>query len=623
MVNFASYNNIINTGKSDALLLANELLQQNLNKIKEERKKNNLDPLPTLGDIEDTHVMYTVAQFKPHVAITHQYLKESASFTKNCLGSDIRIQISQFGDFFHDMVLNIQLNYSNNAESYINIVEDPATDLSLNSIPKYKFCDYPGERIIKKCSFVVNGKKLDEYHSSDMTFWRQFNLSDEGKRGWGKLLGQEEIKQTKIMSHILNSAVFTTPPFPRGGIPHLSDISSIYMSNKKYLYDHKINKSEIAHYKDGLQTLKFAHKGPIDLWIPLIFWFNKDIRTSIPSMCIPNGNRHIDITLANEDEIIGLYPSYDDLIYNKVLLTETSFNNLDLYKNINKSYGYSGTNFLIYDLDNWNNCDSIKNYKDTCNNLEVTKIDLYTNHLFIDPQIHEIFVKRIGFNLIRVHKRQIFKATNANDTFNVNKMKWPIETMYFGMRLQEYETANTIYFDVWNKFGFYPSIRILQTDMGLNYDNIYYPTIDNISLSSRSIKLMDNFPYKLYTDYIPWKFRSNTSNLSKNNDGASMISFAMYPGRYQPSGHINISRATDFHINYISNIIGQNPSKITNNSSKKYLDDYYYNNFRSLNWWPKVYSKRLPNSDGILYVSAIAINFLIISEDSVELRFSV
>ena len=78
-----------------------------------------------------------------------------------------------------------------------------------------------------------------------------------------------------------------------------------------------------------------------------------------------------------------------------------------------------------------------------------------------------------------------------------------------------------------------------------------------------------------------------------------------------------------FHINYISSIIGQNPSKITNNSTKKYLDDYYYNNYRSLNWWPKIYSKRLPNSDGILYVSAIAINFLIISESSVELRFSV
>ena len=61
---------------------------------------------------------------------------------------------------------------------------------------------------------------------------------------------------------------------------------------------------------------------------------------------------------------------------------------------------------------------------------------------------------------------------------------------------------------------------------------------------------MQDVPYAFYSRYVPWKHRSPTSSCQQECRGAAMISFALYPGAYQPSGHINVSRATEFYIKY-------------------------------------------------------------------------
>jgi hypothetical protein len=64
-----------------------------------------------------------------------------------------------------------------------------------------------------------------------------------------------------------------------------------------------------------------------------------------------------------------------------------------------------------------------------------------------------------------------------------------------------------------------------------------------------------------------------------------MINFCLYPGTYQPSAHINISRAREFYIQYTSSII----STVVN---------------------------------GTLIIVGIAINFLLVSDGSAVLRYS-
>jgi len=60
---------------------------------------------------------------------------------------------------------------------------------------------------------------------------------------------------------------------------------------------------EQIQINDGPQTPKVVQPA-IDLWVPLLFWFNQDPRLSIPSVSIPYGQRFIDVTLANANQIL-------------------------------------------------------------------------------------------------------------------------------------------------------------------------------------------------------------------------------------------------------------------------------------------------------------------------------
>ena len=44
------------------------------------------------------------------------------------------------------------------------------------------------------------------------------------------------------------------------------------------------------------------------MFIPLLFWYNKDVRLAVPSVAIPYGQRFINIELATASELVGLVP---------------------------------------------------------------------------------------------------------------------------------------------------------------------------------------------------------------------------------------------------------------------------------------------------------------------------
>ncbi len=655
MVNWGPFVNVVNTGKSDSLILASELLHQNLDSIKANLTAKGMEPVPTIGDIQETHVMYTVSEFKPHVAVSHEYLKETTAGSYN-LNSDVKIAISQFGDFFHDMVLHIEVGYEGSDSTYIKNLSGPAGTndwRGSGAQPRYKFCNHPGERIVKKCSFVVNGNTLDEYDSTDVTFWREFNLDDEGKREWNKLVGQEVpfkgIRQHSLIDDINGNNFYKpviggTPgsdienSFVQSAVDNYAMLNDVSNYSTKYMGNKELSSREVVQICNGYQTPKFQH-GKLDLWIPLLFWFNKDVRLSIPSIAIPYGNRSIEFTLCSEQELVGVVPS--DISLNTAYkgYTETggkygTLNNPFAVAHNDSKYGQNIDD--VYNILAWDKTNLDAAVKDvTTNPLKVNKIELYVNNLFVDSAVHDIFISRVGFNLIRVYRRQSFTVDNQEQNLHLNQMKWPIETMYVGIRMSEYERAEMPYLDIWNTFGWWPNYRLNRQvqskpaiDSGAVFNGDvsftavdgsavadrlpsyvsgertvtyreYRPTVNKLTLCSHSICLMQDVPYAFYSRYVPWKHRSPTSSCQQECRGAAMISFALYPGAYQPSGHINVSRATEFYIKYHSNVIGNASS-----------------------WFPEVVGGNVDKPQGRLYVSAVAINFLLISDGSAVLRFS-
>ncbi len=107
------------------------------------------------------------------------------------------------------------------------------------------------------------------------------------------------------------------------------------------------------------------------------------------------------------------------------------------------------------------------------------------------------------------------------------------------------------------------------------------PTVDSVTIKAHGIPIYNNFNQKFYNAYLPYHFGGPNVNVPKDT-GALFIPFCLYPGSYQPSGHINVSRAREFYLEYSSSVVDT-------------------------------------NTPGTLVVAASAINFLLISDGSAKL----
>ena len=455
---------ISNDGKQDRMLMASDLLKTRLERIESARKDVGLDPTPTLVDIEKSHILFMNAHFKPFAAIGYEYNKVLPSSGTVNLGSSVQFSIPQFGDFFNDMALHITLS-------------DPTPTGGSN--PTYRWCQYPGERICERVTFTVNGNPLDEFYSANYNFFRQFELDEMKVPGYNRCMGQENPNHAEFYQ------ANTTPT----------------------------NSRICGLHKNGFQTPKSSAHGALEMFIPLIFWFNKDPRLSIPSVAIPFGQRFITFQLAESSRLVGLEARG------------------------NTSGGTLGT-------------------------VNVTTCELYINNIFVNPEIHDIYIKRIGFNLIRVHRRQIIRTSVPNAELLFGNFKWPIESFYIGFRpVDNNLITNTNYsgagngvnhYDHWHFFS-----RVTRNDVTGNplnaYVDIQSATISTMGVKIHGIDVYLAFPGTFYGSYIPFTYGDDIR--TPTDIGAYMVTFNLYPGNYQPSGHINVSRAREFYVNYTSDTL--------------------------------------------------------------------
>jgi hypothetical protein len=83
----------------------------------------------------------------------------------------------------------------------------------------------------------------------------------------------------------------------------------------------------------------------------------------------------------------------------------------------------------------------------------------------------------------------------------------------------------------------------------------WYPTLDTINISAHSIDIYKEFPTAFFNNYTTYHYGGFNLNAPKDV-GSLFIPFCLYPGTYQPSGHINISRAREFYLKFTSDFFG-------------------------------------------------------------------
>lgn len=643
---------ITNDGKQDMMLMATALLNQRLADVRAQRAGLGLDPTPTLLDIERTHILFPNAHFKPYAAVGFEYQIVSIQTGSIQWGSEVSFNIPQFGDFFTDMVAVVTLNQPT------IVTSESATS---SNAPLMRWCAYPGERIFETVKFEVNGNILDDYYNYEVNFHREFNIPVNKITGWKRLVGQEEVEHGEV----------DQPRWKNSGVA-----SSSVVSRQK------------VQFLSGLQTPTGQKSGAVTLFVPLLFWFNQDVRLAIPSVAIPQGSRYLRFKLTESSNMAGLVPRG------------------------------TGT---------WASPNGTLDFTNTLQN-----ISLYVNNIFVNPEIHNIFIKRVGFSLIRVHRRQTFTTTSSKYELQCQQLKWPIEFIYTGMKMADYNSSTAAlraeHMDKWHVFDqVVPKTRtnagwecskvviasssfdikfdgattltfnnnandfnvrltltadnketdadlgevavgdILQfsssnstataslkltvavvtpgsdgaTNAKLTFEEstaevaavwgttaitctlasailnvVKYrkssspltstvwtrvPTIANISIKAHGIDLYQKLPYQFYTDYTPFTFGGTNINVPEDR-GCHLVNFAVYPGVYQPSGHVNVSRAREFYFLYESDVIGSNAVQQGTVSNQPDLNTQ--------------------TNSGLLYLLASAINFLLISDGGAVLRYS-
>jgi hypothetical protein len=560
---------ITNDGKQDRMLLATQLLNQRLLEIERARASDPKirDPTPTLADIERTHIVFVNAHFKPFAAIGYEYNKTNPQSGNARLGgSDVQFSIPQFGDFFNDMALHLRLSAvtATNAAYWTNTANVTPVGAEL-----IRYCNYPGQRVCKNVRFEVNGNPLDKYDSNVMNMHQKFFVTPNKAAGWARNTGQE---------------------LPRTGF---ADVASVGAPNVTYTGRGSGVRQQLS-FVDGPQTPKPTQPA-LDMYIPLLFWFNEDPRLSIPSVSIPYGQRFVYFEFCSAAELlqqVGAYPELDDPSANVVPTPD----------------------------------------------IEVC--ELYINNIFVNPEIHDIYIKRIGFNLIRTHLVQTFIATKSEDNFQINQLKWPVETMYIGLRPNENKsTTSTKMLTSWDQYaqttevsvndtalrngfrvptapadftaanlnaaasfvaasgvagaftgtpaswsqlnaqivaqGFAP-LPVLPTTafttanyqtfanaVGVNTRSSYLrttPTITSLRVQAQGIDLYRDFPAQFFNSYIPYNY-SGTAINTPVDVGVLMVTFNLYPRTYQPSGYLNVSRAREFYVRYTSDLVGSTISQ--------------------------------------------------------------
>jgi hypothetical protein len=341
---------------------------------------------------------------------------------------------------------------------------------------------------------------------------------------------------------------------------------------------------QVKSYTNGPQTPKPVQP-PLEIWNKLKFWFNDDVRLSIPSVSIPYGQRFITIELTQLSNLVFEYPS----VYCEAIDTFNIVGTTTATRTYSPVVAYNG---LVQ------------------SSTPVLAIELYINNIFVNPEIHDIFIKRIGFALIRVYRQQKSTINTAGQTeLLLSALKWPVEYMFvgvqpsFNIRAPSASSGLTTGGNVnvwrdWHRMtrqlpvnASSPTLAITSGTVGSSIspvvaDQYFIPvsTVDSLSLTSHGITIFDNFQDTFFASYAPYHYGTETV-VTPSDTGAFFINMTLFPRQYQPSGHLNISRARETYLIFQSSYVSSTTSCL-------------------------------------VVIVAVAINFILISDGSAVLRYS-
>ena len=499
-------------GKMDRVLMARELLSMRLKKIHDIRLNTPAyadDEYPTIADVEQTHVFFPIARFKPFVQVSFEYQTNLSNAGTASFGSQMTFDLNQVGEFIGDVSVYVKVT----APSFAGGL----------ATAKYRWCDFPGERFCEKTQFEVNGNPMDDYDYNTYVMHRQFFIKSEKLPGWKRCVGHEEAR----------SAYFRQTQNPAGA----PDISRVGM---QYYDGHQTYKPVTAFNMDPADTLEMA--------IPVLLWFCLDYRNVFPSISIPQGGRKLTITVAHVNSLISArgFGATTDAVAQAALVAPT-IQQVQLFVNhlfIPDFMHDIVVRRVAFTL--------IRVHRSVSLPVSAGSGELSFMSSFKWP------IEYFGFG---IRPKENETGYLAPPTFvgrpgvlaalDMNMWSWH---RFSKCRLVGTSPGSLLDGGV--------VTTALQEQSLIEVERVE-PHISTIEVKVNGNILFQKMPNIMYNSYMPYVFGRDAVN-TPTDPGLCFINFALFPGGQQPSGHINTSRSREFYVNYESSYINNNALSATN-----------------------------------------------------------
>ena len=257
LANSIDQNNILNAGeilrcRLESIRKKNEKLLEEYKKKGQDISQLNVTKNATYGQMMKSHVFPLVSSYKPFVTMGNSYDVIRAPEGVLEWGSQWKFKFRNHGEFISDAVLEVKISSARTSDFR----------------DKFKYCEFPGHRMMKRAYFRMNNSLIDQYDSETYNEHYAFRLPHHKREGWKRCMGQETDKRAYIVRE-----------------PGVDEIR------------------EVTHVTNGLQTEKRTHP-EFTMWIPLMFWF-QDPKQAIPIVAMPDGTCEVTIETATLAEMIA------------------------------------------------------------------------------------------------------------------------------------------------------------------------------------------------------------------------------------------------------------------------------------------------------------------------------
>lgn len=219
----------------------------------------------------------------------------------------------------------------------------------------------------------VSKNPLDEYTSEAYMYHQKFRVIPGKQTGWKRLVGQEV--PIEAYSDLLSVNGASNYPAAHSNITDTNGATVTTAS-----VNASVSARQITQVVFGPQTPQ-ATQPALDLWVPLIFWFNRDPRLSIASVSIPYGQRFITVEIAPQNQVLFTAPANLFLRLTTEVLTADSVVGGAGTIAMQNVYKYQRYVTMVPALASNSNIDSTQ---------QISLMELYINNIFVNPEIHDI-----------------------------------------------------------------------------------------------------------------------------------------------------------------------------------------------------------------------------------------